>query len=116
MKNNKLNENSKTIDLNYSSQETINFTWNAPEGKHNLTIKADPVNVINESDETNNETTTEIIVGYKCDLNHDGVYVKDYNDLMNGYKCFPGITKNCNKIQFRDWNLMKKEYQCFIKT
>jgi len=105
-------ENSKIINLNYSSQETINFTWNAPEGKHNLTVKVDPVNTINESDETNNEITTEIIVEYKCDLNHDGVYVKDYNDLMTAYKCFLGITKNCDNY-YLNWTLMKEEYKCF---
>ena len=29
-----------------------------------------------------------------CDLNHDGIYVNDWNDLMTAYKCFLGIKKD----------------------
>ena len=50
-----------------------------------------------------------------CDLNNNGIIVKDYNDLMNAYKCFLGINKNCNKIKLQDWNLIKREYQCFVQ-
>jgi len=50
---------------------------------------------------------------HHCDLNLDGIYIHDYNDLMTAYKCFLGITGNCG-INYRDWNLMKKEYQCFV--
>jgi len=47
-----------------------------------------------------------------CDLDGNGIYIHDYNDLMTAYKCFLGITKNC-KINYQEWNLMKKEYECF---
>jgi len=50
-----------------------------------------------------------------CDLNRDGIYIRDYNDLMLAYKCFLGI-KNCNKINEKDWANMKKEYNCFINN
>ncbi len=53
---------------------------------------------------------------HKCDLNRDGIITLDYNDLMTAYKCFLGITNNCDKINFRDWQSMKNEYQCFIGT
>ncbi len=49
-----------------------------------------------------------------CDLNHNGMIVNDWNDLMTTYKCFLGINKNCNNYQ--NWNLIKQEYQCFIKN
>jgi len=49
-----------------------------------------------------------------CDLNHDGIHVRDYNDLMTAYKCFLGIENNCNIIKYQEWNLIKKEYQCFV--
>jgi len=47
-----------------------------------------------------------------CDFNNDGIYIKDWNDLMNAYKCFLGIEKNC-KIDYQSWNLIKQEYDCF---
>ena len=53
---------------------------------------------------------------WKCDLNQDGIIIHDYNDLLTAHKCFLGINKNCNKINFRDWNSMKEEYKCFTDT
>ncbi|ODS38906.1 MAG: hypothetical protein A7315_11695, partial [Candidatus Altiarchaeales archaeon WOR_SM1_79] len=49
-----------------------------------------------------------------CDLNQDGIIVKDYNDLMSAYKCFLGI-KNCNGYH-KNWNIMKQEYECFTNN
>jgi len=46
-----------------------------------------------------------------CDINRDGIYINDYNDLMNAYKCFLGI-ENCNN-NYQNWNSMKQEYECF---
>ncbi len=53
-----------------------------------------------------------------CDLNDDGVIIKDYGELMAEYKCFLGIGSNCRDldgdgITFQDWNEMKHEYECF---
>jgi hypothetical protein len=49
---------------------------------------------------------------HPCDLNHDGITIRDYKDLMITYKCFLGI-KNCDKISFQEWNSMKEECKCF---
>ena len=51
---------------------------------------------------------------HPCDLNRDGIYTRDWNDLMTAYKCFLGITKNCDKIGLNDWNNMKEEYLCYV--
>ena len=50
------------------------------------------------------------------DLNNDGIITKDWNDLMTAYKCFLGIEKNCNKINYHNWSDMKREYECFINA
>ena len=47
-----------------------------------------------------------------CDFDGDGIIIHDYNDLMASYKCFLGI-KNCNNY-YQNWNLIKREYNCFI--
>jgi len=49
---------------------------------------------------------------HKCDLNRNGIITQDYNDLMAACKCFLGI-ENCNNY-YQDWNLMRKEYNCFV--
>ena len=51
---------------------------------------------------------------HPCDLNRDGIYTRDWNDLMTAYKCFLGINKNCDKIGLNDWNNMKEEYLCYV--
>ena len=106
---------SKIINLPSISQKTINFTWIAQNGLHNLTIRADPENKINETNDANNELTQEILVKFNCDLNNDEITIHDYNDLMTAYKCFLGINKNCN-INYQDWTLLKQEYNCFINN
>ena len=53
---------------------------------------------------------------YLCDLNHDGIYVYDWEDLMLAYKCFLGIENNCDTINYQNWTLMKQEYQCFVNN
>jgi len=49
---------------------------------------------------------------HECDLNYDGIHVRDYNDLMTAYKCFLGIGNNCSN-NYQNWNSMKQEYDCF---
>ena len=49
-----------------------------------------------------------------CDLNRDGIMVKDYSELMAAYKCFLGFKKNCDTINYQDWANMKREYDCFF--
>jgi len=51
---------------------------------------------------------------YSYDLNNDGVVIQDYNDLMGVYRCFLGINKNCGKIDYQNWIVVKREYECFI--
>ena len=48
-----------------------------------------------------------------CDLNSDGIYTRDHNDLIFAYRCFLGIEKNCNNY-FQNWTLIRQEYNCFI--
>ena len=57
-----------------------------------------------------NNRTVDVI---DCDLNHDGILIHDWEDLMAAYKCFLGVNKNCDKINYQYWNLMKQEYGCF---
>jgi len=33
---------------------------------------------------------------------------------MTAYKCFLGIERSCDVINYQNWNLMKQEYNCFI--
>lgn len=54
----------KTVDaLNIDEEKSVDFTW-TPEsaGTFNLTVTADPENVIDESDETNNAMTVMVTV------------------------------------------------------
>ena len=46
-----------------------------------------------------------------CDLDGNGITVQDYGDLMTAYKCFIGIG-NCDNY-YRDWDMIKQEYECF---
>ena len=57
-----------------------------------------------------NNGTVDVI---DCDLNQDGILIHDWEDLMVAYKCFLGVNKNCGKIDYQYWNLMKQEYGCF---
>ncbi|ODS36943.1 hypothetical protein BEH94_03960 [Candidatus Altiarchaeales archaeon WOR_SM1_SCG] len=110
-------------DLRYEDYKIINlkeiyelydlsFSW-IPEnaGVYIIKIKVDSVNNISELNETNNELDIKLVVYHVCDLNHDGIIIHDYDDLMTAYKCFLGI-KNCDNY-YMNWNLMKQEYQCF---
>ena len=73
-------------------------------------------------DSSMNVITIDKITGAKvtigcCDLNNDGIIIKDHNDLMTAYKCFLGMSNNCKWwMTPKNWSLMKKEYQCFIKN
>jgi len=53
---------------------------------------------------------------HPCDLNHDGIYISDRNDLMRAYKCFLGLEKSCTGVDEQDWSSMKREYQCFLNS
>lgn len=106
-------ENSKILNLTNVTETEVNFIWNAIAGTHNITIRIDPQDLINETDETNNELT-EILNVWDCDQNRDGIIVYDWNTLMNAYKCFLGINRNCDRINYQEWTNMKKEYQCFV--
>ncbi len=57
----------KTITMNsgnYPYTFTADYTTILPYGQHRLSVEADVYNVINESMESNNNRTTEIIVAY----------------------------------------------------
>lgn len=49
-----------------------------------------------------------------CDLDHDGIYINDWDDLMTAYRCFLGI-ENCDNY-YQNWNLIKQEYECFVRN
>jgi len=108
---NQLNQ-TKILNLRNKRNETVNFST-AALGKHNVTVKVDADDKILELNETNNELNTDLIFYHPCDLNRDGIYTRDYSDLMTAYKCFLGIERNC-KINYRDWAGMKTEYLCFV--
>ena len=63
-------KNSKIINLTNKLNETVNFSWIAELGVHNITIIVDPDNEVNESNcwcccpdsESNNNLTTQILV------------------------------------------------------
>jgi len=46
-----------------------------------------------------------------CDLNRDGMIIRDYNDLMTAYKCFLGVQKNCEP-DYLNWSAVQNEYDC----
>ena len=105
--------NSKTLNLTNKHNVTVNFSWVPGEiRKYNLTVSVNSNSLVRELTESNNEFTKFLYAHSECDLNYDKIVSSDYNDLMTAYKCFLGI-KNCDTIQFRDWEKMKKEYECF---
>jgi hypothetical protein len=102
-------------------KKSINSTGNIDYNKINYT---------GDFNETDNKTLKQWIknicyqfevkpdVCLPCDLNNDGVIIKDYGELMAEYKCFLGISSNCRDlngdgITFQDWSEMKHEYECF---
>jgi len=103
--------------VNLTNKTGVNVTFNRTFviGRYNITAAADPGNEINEMNETNNEWGMKLFVYHECDLNCDGIYTRDWNDLASAYKCFLGIEKNC-KINYRDWANMKREYNCFTNN
>ena len=122
--NNRIGNNNKTgvyFVTNDSTNNTLNFN----------VICGNPTD-INDSDNNSgdnnicNTTSGWNDIGaagcsltcqqYLCDLNNDRVIIYDYNELIAAYKCFLGITKNCDKITYHNWNNMKKEYQCFVNN
>ena len=54
--------NSTIVNISANSQANVTFNWTAVRGIHNLTIAADPENVINESYESNNNLTIQVFV------------------------------------------------------
>lgn len=58
-------KNSKILNLTNLAGKTVNFTWLAEQGTHEITIKIDPENRVGESDETNNELLKNLIVNQK---------------------------------------------------
>jgi parallel beta-helix repeat protein len=65
-------------------------------------------------DDNGTEGCTHYCLYHPCDLNHDRIYVHDWNDLMTAYKCFLGVEKDCEKIGFGDGQDIKREYLCFV--
>lgn len=90
-------------DGSNSSGEIVTHTY-FNTGDYTVTL------TITDNDSIISTYSQEIEV--TCDLNHDGIITHDYNDLMTAYKCFLGITKNCDN-HYRNWTLMKEEYKCF---
>jgi len=92
------------LDFNSSdwkSSSGVNNTCDKPDGWNDTGIAGCRYKCVQEE--------------FDCDLNRDGIIIHDYNDLASAYKCFLGI-KNCNKINYQNWNLMKREYECFTNN
>ncbi|ODS35376.1 hypothetical protein BEH94_00580 [Candidatus Altiarchaeales archaeon WOR_SM1_SCG] len=94
-------------NLSVGEERVVNWTLKSMKLGHgeitvNITSQGNQINVLNNG----------IHCKYPCDFNHDGIIIHDYNDLMTAYKCFLGITKNCDN-HYRNWTLMKEEYKCF---
>jgi len=104
--NNTLNYSAANLSLLPGATFINNvFSWtpNATQkGTYTVTFKVTDGYV-------NTSETILITVFDSCDLNRDGIVIKDYNDLMKSYKCFLGVEKNCG-INYQNWNSMKKEY------
>jgi len=97
---------SRILNLTDITEFYVNFTYeNASADIHNIKVIADPGNLIDESNESNNFAEKTLTVP-DCDLNLDGIVIHDYNDLMSAYRCFLGIEKNC-KINYQDWKYEK---------
>ncbi|PKP54528.1 MAG: hypothetical protein CVT90_00800 [Candidatus Altiarchaeales archaeon HGW-Altiarchaeales-3] len=107
-------QNSVIVNLTGKFVVDVEINWTAVFGEHNITIIADPGELINETCETNNELSMKLWVYHECDLNFDGIIYQDWDDLMRSYKCFLGIGKNCDKISFQDWEGIRREYECFF--
>ena len=115
IKNNKIgifsNASNSTISSNIVCGNTnLDFSssdWLSSSGDNNICFKPDRWN------DTGTIGCTLTCQQYLCDLNHDGIYFQDRDDLMSTYKCFLGFERNCNTIHMQEWNLMKKEYDCF---
>ncbi|ODS39202.1 hypothetical protein BEH94_03255 [Candidatus Altiarchaeales archaeon WOR_SM1_SCG] len=104
----------KSIVNNSIDDDKANYTCNFPEaGKtENQTFNQWIENICYQFEVKPNACLP-------CDLNNDGIIIKDYRELMDAYKCFLRVKKNCrdlngNGITFKDWNEMKHEYECFI--
>ncbi|ODS37659.1 hypothetical protein BEH94_04875 [Candidatus Altiarchaeales archaeon WOR_SM1_SCG] len=113
------NNNIGIYSQNSSSIINSNFVCNNIESDFNssdwLTTSGDN-NICDNAGGWNDTNKTGCGINckqYLCDLNYDGIYIKDWNDLMTAYKCFLGINRNCNKINYKEWQGMKKEYECF---
>ena len=105
---------SKTINLTNKHNITVNFNWIPDEvRRYNLTVLLNSNFILKELIGSNNESTKNLFAYSECDLNYDNIIISDYNDLIYVYRCFIGVNTNCDKIQFRDWAGMKREYECF---
>jgi len=95
----------RNIELDFNS-----YDWLLSSGDNNTCDNADGWNET-VGGCTNNCLQEE----FDCDLNHDGIYIQDYNDLMTAYRCVLEIETNCNNY-YPNWNLMKSEYNCFTNN
>ena len=91
---------SQIIELSSLSQKAINFTWNVQDGVHNITIKVDPDNNIQESEEDNNEIS--ILMGVSPDLIPNSII---YSDLTENKKSV--ITAEIQNLGTKDANNTK---------
>ena len=101
-------------ETDYIDHNKVNCTSGFPEGQENETFNQWIENICYQFEVKPNACLP-------CDLNNDGIIIRDYRELMDAYKCFLGVKKNCrdlngNGITFKDWNEMKHEYECFIRS
>ncbi len=74
----------KYIYLGANSTENVSFEWFAKEGNHTINVKADPDNLINKTNESNNNYTTNItVLPEVCDP-YNFTEVWNSGDLIDG--------------------------------
>ena len=57
------------VTISPFTSETVNISWNATQGSHNIVVKVNPDRTIQETDYTNNEACKDIFVSEKPDIN-----------------------------------------------
>ena len=67
-------ENSKIINLRNKYNATVNFSWIADAGGHDITVVVDENNEIDETNESNNNLTVGVIT---CSIPGDDMYINE---------------------------------------
>ncbi len=89
----------KVVNLTNKTLVYVNFTWTAVSGEHNITIAVDPQNDFNESNETNNEMISGMLVSnIKPDLTVTGVTLNPQNPVFGQFTYITAAIGNLQNI------------------